>query len=203
VGGRVPGQGTNWYFVMPNLYGRQLDGRAFSGLAVQLTQGVAISWDRTVIQHCTSLLHPDGPAVDTVCEGSKCGKNHLYGTFTSTEERVVDAGQTLSAAGALANVLTTPKVDGFSESGMPSKTDRKWRKRRKIRRNRLQRGDADGVFHKTTMVVKSIRAFLQQHTDDSNGIYLRRFFLLVACGVTSLTSSSPSSFSTASSSVML
>jgi hypothetical protein len=132
-----PGRGTNWYFVMPNLHGRQPDGRAFSGLAVQLTHGVAISWDGRVIRHCTSLSQPDGPAVDTVCEGSKCGMNHLYGTFTSAKERVVDAGRTLSAAGALANGLPTPMVGIIGESGMPSKTGRKRRKQRKNRRNRV------------------------------------------------------------------
>ena len=40
-----------------------------------------------------------------------------------------------------------------------------------------------------TTTVKSTRAILQHHTDNSNGIYLRRFFLL-ACGFTSSPSSS-------------
>ena len=38
-----PGWGTNWFFVMPNLHGRQRDGKVFSDLAVRLTHYVAIS----------------------------------------------------------------------------------------------------------------------------------------------------------------
>jgi hypothetical protein len=131
-----PGRGTNWYFVMPNLHGMR-DGVAFSGLAVRLTHGVAISWDGRVIRHCTSLSQPDGPAVDMVGGVSGGVKNHLYGTFTSAKERVVEAGRTLCAAGALANRLTPPVIGSVchsDESGTPSKTGKRRRKRRRKRR---------------------------------------------------------------------
>jgi hypothetical protein len=54
------GVGYNWFVVMPNVYGRRPDGSTFSGIAIKLLYGVAISWDGRVLRHCTSLSHPDG-----------------------------------------------------------------------------------------------------------------------------------------------
>ena len=136
-----PGRGSNWYFVMPNLHGMRPDGTAFSGLAVRLTHGVAISWDGRVIRRCTSLSQPDGPVgcgIDGVM-------NHLYGTFTSAKERVVEAGRTLSAAAVvLANGQNTPVVgSNVADSDEPVTTSSKTgKKRRKRRKKKGKRGDA-------------------------------------------------------------
>jgi hypothetical protein len=74
----VPGRGKNWYFILPIVHGRRPylrgpdgkytggpDGRRvpgvqYRGLVIELTHGVAISWDGCVIRHCTSLSMPDG-----------------------------------------------------------------------------------------------------------------------------------------------
>ena len=93
------GRGANWYFVLPNVYGKKPDGTPFSGMAVKLAHGVAISWDGRVIRHCMSVSHPDGienPMVGEVPDSHF--ENHLYGTFTGAKERIVWAGRAQSAA---------------------------------------------------------------------------------------------------------
>lgn len=102
----VCGLGHNWYFVMPNLYGRRPDGSTFSGIAVKLSYGVAISWDGRVLRHCTSISHPDGPpkpehpwhSPRVSSDGRQRFGNYLYGNFTSAKERIVQAGRARSAA---------------------------------------------------------------------------------------------------------
>jgi hypothetical protein len=87
----MPGLADNWYFVMPNLHGVSVDGKAFEGVAIKLRHGTAISWD-CIIRHSTSLSRPDG--VGTHVVGSRKGTvNHLYGTFTCAKERLVNAGR--------------------------------------------------------------------------------------------------------------
>lgn len=88
----MPGVADNWYFVMPNLHGVSVDGRAFEGVAIKLRHGTAISWDGRLIRHCTSLSRPDGVGTNVVGSG-KGSLNHLYGTFTCAKERLVNAGR--------------------------------------------------------------------------------------------------------------
>ena len=110
----VRGLSCNWFFVMPNLYGRQPDGSTFSGIAVKLLYGVAISWDGRVLQHCTSLLHPDGPPdpqnpCASLRVSSDCNqrfRNHLYGNFTG-------AGRARSAGNQ--SIKEVVEVDGNKE----------------------------------------------------------------------------------------
>jgi hypothetical protein len=72
---------------------------------VKLLYGVAISWDGRVLQHCTSLLPPDGPPNPEDCNasprassnGNQQFANHLYGNFTSAKERIVLVGRASSA----------------------------------------------------------------------------------------------------------
>jgi hypothetical protein len=91
----VPGLASNWYFVMPNLYGIGNDGNPFNSVAVKLHHGTAISWDGRVIRHCTSLTSPDGrPETQFVSESS----NHVYGTFSAAKERIVNVGRCIAAA---------------------------------------------------------------------------------------------------------
>ena len=91
----VPGLASNWYFVMPNLYGIGNDGNPFNGMAVKLHHGTAISWDSRVIRHCTSLTSPDGqPETQFVSESS----NHVNGTFSAAKERIVNVGRRIAAA---------------------------------------------------------------------------------------------------------
>ena len=67
--------GTNWFLVLPNIYGVRPnpDGHEwirFEGLAIRITNGVSIvSWDGRDIRHCTSLSEPDGPPVVVVGGG--------------------------------------------------------------------------------------------------------------------------------------
>jgi hypothetical protein len=117
------GLGYNWYFVMPNVYGRRPDGSIFSGIAVKLSYGVAISWDGRVLRHCTSISHPDGRPPDPENSGasprvsSDCKqrfRNYLYGNFTSAKERIVQAGRARSA-GAQESIKNVMEVDGNVE----------------------------------------------------------------------------------------
>jgi hypothetical protein len=39
----LPGLASNWYFVMPRLYGNDNDGRPFDGVAAKIRHGAAIS----------------------------------------------------------------------------------------------------------------------------------------------------------------
>ena len=77
----IPGLAKNWFFVLPNVYG-YIDGKPFSGLAIQLTHGVAIQWDGRIIRHCTSMVEPGVG-------------NHVYGTFCAAKAKVVDFGRKL------------------------------------------------------------------------------------------------------------
>ncbi len=91
----VSGLALNWYFAMPKLYGIGNDGNPFNGVAVKLHHGTAISWDGRVIRHCTSLTSPYGrPETQFVSDSS----NHIYGTFSAAEERIVNVGRRIAAA---------------------------------------------------------------------------------------------------------
>ena len=102
LGEEFPGQGTNWFLVLPNVYGLRPDPDGndwirFEDLAIRITDGVSVSWDGRDIRRCTSLSEPDGPPVgeglgDRACGSKYYAKNHLYGTFTAVKERVVEAG---------------------------------------------------------------------------------------------------------------
>ena len=99
-----PGAAEDWYFIMPNVHGRKLDGSLFDGLVIKLFHGAAISWDGRVVRHCTSITMPDGLEDE---EGAPVGghrerdfANHVYGTFTAAKERIVQAGRFAAAAGA-------------------------------------------------------------------------------------------------------
>ena len=58
------------------------------------------------MRHCTSVSEPDGSPVEGAGDhwavGVRHTKNHLYGTFTATKERVVEAGRKASTAMAVA-----------------------------------------------------------------------------------------------------
>jgi len=95
----MPGKAANWYFVMPNVHGTRADGTPFSGLAVRLYHGVAISWDGRVLRHCTSVLKPDGEDSAKVSSGGgQRFDNHLYGTFTACKEKITKAGRANACA---------------------------------------------------------------------------------------------------------
>ena len=93
-----PSVGFNWYFILPNVHGVKPDGATFSGLAVRLCHGAAISWDGRVLRHCSSISMPDGPHGERVTRGARQKfQNNLYGTFTAAKEKVVSAGRDLCA----------------------------------------------------------------------------------------------------------
>ena len=148
----IPGKGTNWYLVMPNIHGRRPGPNStwvpFAGLAIKITNGVAVSWDGRDIRHCTSVSEPDGPPVEGAA-GDWAGsvrhtENHLYGTFTAAKERVVDAGRKMSAAMAVdrperPNPAAAAIASGdLEESSMPATSAKKRRRRQKVRK-RLRR----------------------------------------------------------------
>jgi hypothetical protein len=108
-----PSTGSNWFFVMPNVHGKRPDGTPFSGFAVRLTHGVAISWDGRELRHCTSVSMPDGPVGKRVGETRQKFRNNLFGTFTAAQEKIVAAGRALSAGAA----RRTGPQDGDAHDG--------------------------------------------------------------------------------------
>ncbi|KAI2496633.1 hypothetical protein MHU86_17892 [Fragilaria crotonensis] len=78
-----PGSTRNWFFILPNVYGKRPDGMGgekgamFHGVAIRLTHGVLISWDGRVIRHGTSVM-----------ERTK----HVYGSFFAAKGSVVAYG---------------------------------------------------------------------------------------------------------------
>jgi hypothetical protein len=94
-----PGTTKDWYFVLPNVYGRRNgDGhRTYNGLAIQLTHGVLISWDGRLIRHCTSLMNRPQES------------EHVYGTFFAAKNSIVRYGARIAQQRAheLATTTTT------------------------------------------------------------------------------------------------
>jgi hypothetical protein len=91
-----PGMASNWYFILPNVYGTLPDGSGtFNGIAIKLRHGTAISWDGRLIRHCTSVARPDGPGGCLAGSGEHI--NHLYGTFTAAKEKIVECGRKRAA----------------------------------------------------------------------------------------------------------
>ena len=139
-GEEIPGKGTNWYLVMPNIHGRRpganLTWVPFAGLAILITNGVSISWDGRNIRHCTSVSEPDGTSL---ADGDWAGsvrrtQNHLYGTFTASKERVVDVGRKVSAAAAAvarAERLNNPAPAALASGDLKRRRRQKNRKRRR------------------------------------------------------------------------
>jgi hypothetical protein len=95
----VLGLGKNWYFVIPSVCGLRPGTKTkFSGMAVKLGHGVAISWDGRVIRHCTSVSCPDGMERGFVARKRESPfRNYLYGTFTAAKEKIVEAGRAMCA----------------------------------------------------------------------------------------------------------
>jgi hypothetical protein len=52
----VPGQATQWNFVMPNLV-VNVGGRTYHGVMVRLSHGAAMTWDSSCLRHCTSITN--------------------------------------------------------------------------------------------------------------------------------------------------
>ena len=81
-----PGWTKEWYFVLPNVYGKRppnadgTPGEVFHGVAIKLAHGVLISWDGRVIRHCTSMMERG--------DDSK----HVYGSFFAAKSSVVAYG---------------------------------------------------------------------------------------------------------------
>ncbi len=66
-------------------------------------------------RHCTSLSQLDGRDGGRVGDGRNTFENHLYGTFTSAKERVLQAGRLLCSEALVRNAPVwalerTPKV---------------------------------------------------------------------------------------------
>ena len=139
-----PGNGKNWYFILPNVHGTRFHPKReepglgvgeFHGVAVRLRDGVAISWDGRVVRHCTSVSHPDGMDEPRVgAEKDKVFENHLYGTFTAAKERVVQAGRLLAAS----NYVAQDRRHVMEEGGEERKRERE-RRRRKSREQKRKR----------------------------------------------------------------
>ena len=89
------GWGENWYFIMPNVEGKRPNGTKFTGLAIKLGHGIAISWDGRIVRHCTSVSCPDGLDSGYVGVGkySTSFVNALCGVFTCAKEKIVRAGR--------------------------------------------------------------------------------------------------------------
>ena len=91
----IPGTGTNWYLILPNVCGVRPDGTPFCGVAIKLHHGVAISFDGRVVRHCTTVSKPDGDdkGYVTRTSGDTQFENTLYGMFTAAKEKILRAGR--------------------------------------------------------------------------------------------------------------
>jgi hypothetical protein len=106
----VPGSTKNWYFVLPNVYGKwPLGMRAgkksltYQGVAIKLTHGTMISWDGRVIRHATSVV--DEAEVDN---GDKL--NHRYGNFFAAKSSIVAFGARMALMKKLEEVIRRCRV---------------------------------------------------------------------------------------------
>ena len=118
----VPGSTTDWYFVLPNVYGKRASdddhgnkkGDMYQGVAIRLTHGVLISWDGRVIRHCTSLMKRERDC-------------HVFGTFFAAKSSVVAYGA---------------RVSFLKEAKRRMQMKRARRKARRARKRRRKGGDA-------------------------------------------------------------
>ncbi|KAI2510058.1 hypothetical protein MHU86_4352 [Fragilaria crotonensis] len=85
-----PGCGSNWYFLIPNLYGKRKCGTDYNGIAIKLSHATAISWDGRALRHCTSVSRPDGEGAARRNWLERC--KSLICTFTAAKEKIVAAG---------------------------------------------------------------------------------------------------------------
>lgn len=76
-----PGYSDGWYFVLPNVYGSHplYPESTFEGIAIQLSHGVAISWDGRRIKHCTAA-------------GKRDPNNNIYGSFCTAKSNLIKQG---------------------------------------------------------------------------------------------------------------
>ena len=75
----------NWYFLMPNVRLKEIDGRrteSMKGTAIKLSHGTIIQWNGRVIRHCTSLTE----TISTGCAYSTffCANRETSKTVDST-----------------------------------------------------------------------------------------------------------------------
>ena len=70
-----------WYFVLPNVFGKRHDDTTYEGVAIELEDGVAISWDGRRIKHCSFFI-----------ESTKHPTNFLFGTFCGTKSNLINCG---------------------------------------------------------------------------------------------------------------
>jgi hypothetical protein len=98
----------NWYFVLPNLYGvdtcHGYCRHQFAGVAIELTHGVAISWDGRRVRHCTSVFKHGHP------------NNHVYATFCAPKVRVLNFAQNGRASGQDRSLAVTDNTSAGTET---------------------------------------------------------------------------------------
>ena len=76
----APGQESsikNWFFLFPDMQ-ICVDGEWHNGVAVPLQHGTIVTWDATLVRHCT--------AFPTVTDGNNCA----YGTYFGVAEKVAN-----------------------------------------------------------------------------------------------------------------
>ncbi len=120
-----PDCGANCFFVLPNVHGLKPDKvTKFRRMAVKLGLGVAISWYGRVIQHCTSVSHPDGMEYGRDGEVRDSHfRNHLFGTSTTMKQRIVQTGRAKSASDNISPSIVGGKKDA-SDCVVPSDVDK-------------------------------------------------------------------------------
>ena len=108
-----PGVAKGWYFILPNFYGKRLDGSSFAGVAIKLHHGTAISWGGRVVRHCISITMPDGIDSRSPLDSHQKGDfvNRVYGTFTAAKVLIVHARRKFAAAMASMTEVNTPIRD--------------------------------------------------------------------------------------------
>ncbi|MGV2339259.1 MAG UNVERIFIED_CONTAM: hypothetical protein LVR18_36355 [Planctomycetaceae bacterium] len=139
----IPGNAQRWYFVLPNVFGKRLDGTTYEGVAVELTHGVSVSWDGRWIKHC-SFFSEKNKSPGNVCAGTFCGtKSHLVQQGLAGEGKILSesAGvdvhdSALDLSPACPPVASIPlgnflfPISDFDESDTPPSQSRSTRQRK-------------------------------------------------------------------------
>lgn len=91
----VPGEASNWFFVLPNIL-INVGGTTFQGIAIKLFHGVCIAWDGRVIRHGTSLTQRNSSS-DDVGQGKK-GPNSCFGWFWAADMKSAQVAMEINAS---------------------------------------------------------------------------------------------------------
>jgi hypothetical protein len=88
-----PGSTTDWFFVLPNVYGFDESIGSYNGIAIRISHGLLIDWDGRGHRHGTSIHKRPDPS------------KHVYGTFFAAKSAIVRYGARMARKRAYDNMV--------------------------------------------------------------------------------------------------